>query len=240
MRFSAAISLLVLGLLIGCSDAPSQRPWYVSRFSGPERKWHRDLGQPIVPQKKPAMLIYEVTQYPGIEPTDEQRAAAEALRNASLLAATQRGWYDFETGLSAGYAPMFSDDVHYVNESFVFDDAELDPERPEFLMYYQTPQGMSLVGFMFYVARPLERGKQIGGSLTTWHYHVWSRPQCLLGDLLAVNVPNLGGECAQGVPRTRSPEMLHVWLIEHPEGPFATRMQIRPKLLTRLIEQRGF
>ena len=58
--------------------------------------------------------------------------------------------------------------------------------------------------------------------------------------LLAVDVPNLAGECARGLPRVRSPEMLHVWLIEHPEGPFSTRMRIRPKLLTRLLEERGF
>jgi hypothetical protein len=36
----------------------------------------------------------------------------------------------------------------------------------------------------------------------------------------------------------RSPQMLHVWLVDHPEGPFARRMQIRPAMLERLIEER--
>jgi hypothetical protein len=186
------------------------------------------------------MLIYEVSQLRETPPTAAQQQAAEGLREACMLAAVQRGWYDFDTGLAAGYERMFSDDVHYVNAAYVSDDAVLDPERPEFLMYYETSRGMSLVGFMFYAATPRGHGEQIGGSLTTWHYHVWSRPQCLIDGMLAVDVPNLAGECRRGVPRVRSPEMLHVWLIDHPEGPFATTMQIHPDALERLVAQRGF
>jgi hypothetical protein len=233
-------ALLLVCLLGACSEATNERPWYVSRFGGPERKWRPQAGRPVVSQKKPAMLIYEVSQYREAAPTPEQRAAAEVLRSESMLAAVRHGWYDFDVALAAGYELMFSDDVHYVNEEFAFDDAVLDPDRPEFLMYYQTSRGMSLVGFMYYVAGPDARGDQIGGGLTTWHYHVWSRPQCLLGGLLAVDVPNLAGECARGKRRVRSPEMLHVWLIDHPEGAFATRMQVRPAVLERLIERRGF
>ena len=31
--------------------------------------------------------------------------------------------------------------------------------------------------------------------------------------------------------------MLHVWLVDHPEGPYATRINISPAVLARLIGQ---
>jgi hypothetical protein len=34
--------------------------------------------------------------------------------------------------------------------------------------------------------------------------------------------------------------MLHVWLLDRTPGPFATRMNIAPLVLARLIEERGF
>jgi len=237
-----AIVGIVLASLAATACAPDENEAvdYISRFGGPERRWTPRLGLPVKPQKRPAMLIYEVSRFPDAVATEEQRMAAEAFREASMLAAVQNGWYDFEVAARSGYQLMFSDDAHYVNEEYVFDDVVLDPTRPEFLMYYRTSRGMSLVGFMFYVADPSHRGEQLGGPLTTWHFHVWSRPQCLLSGLLAVDVPNLAGECARGEPSVRSPEMLHVWLVDHPEGPFATRMRIAPEVLERLITARGF
>ena len=239
MTARATAAVLLVLLLSACAEEEPARAWYVSRFGGEARDWKLDIPRPFVPQKKPAMLIYEVSRYRDETPTAEQRAAADALREASMLAAVQRGWYDYESGRADGYSLMFSDGAHYVNEDYIFDDVVLDPMRPEFLMYYETSRGMSLVGFMFYVAQPNDRGEQIGGSATTWHYHVWSKPQCLLGGLLAVDVPDADGACSRGVPMHRSPEMLHVWLVDHPEGPFATRMQIRPDVLERLVAERG-
>jgi hypothetical protein len=188
------------------------------------------------------MRVFEVTQFPYAKATPEQIAAADDLRRASHRAAAQHGWYDFDNGRAAGYELMFSDEVHYVNREFAFDDAVLDPQRPEFLMYYDTAYGKRLVGFMFYVARLRDRGEQIGGPLTTWHFHVWNSPQCLVKGLLAVAVPNRSGECmpGRGLPLLRSPEMLHVCLIDHPEGPFATRMRIDPDVLAALVDERGF
>ena len=58
--------------------------------------------------------------------------------------------------------------------------------------------------------------------------------------LLAVALPNRARECERGVPVSRSPEMLHLWLLDHPEGLFATRMRIRPDVLERLVDERGF
>ena len=67
-------------------------------------------------------------------------------------------------------------------------------------------------------------GPQPGGPLTLWHYHVWSFRSCLLRGLLVVGLPDESGSCERGVPTHRSPEMLHIWLVDHPLGPFSTSM----------------
>ena len=65
----------------------------------PERTRYQIVA-PVVSQKKPAMLIYEVSQYREAAPTPEQRAAAEVLRSESMLAAVRHGWYDFDVALA--------------------------------------------------------------------------------------------------------------------------------------------
>ena len=94
----------------------------------------------------------------------------------------------------------------------------------------------SLAGLMFYTRRSDERGPQVGGPLTRWHYHVWASPNCLVDGLLSVGSPR-DGRCARGEPAHRSPEMLHVWFLDHPEGPFATSMWLKPDQLRTLIER---
>ena len=41
------------------------------------------------------------------------------------------------------------------------------------------------------------------------------------------------------VPQQRSPEMLHVWLVDRPGAHFATPMFIDPKLIPELVKQRA-
>jgi hypothetical protein len=53
-----------------------------------------------------------------------------------------------------------------------------------------------------------------------------------------------GQDCPGGSITYRSDEMMHVWLVDHPDGPFATRMYINPallpKLLARRMQERGY
>ena len=120
----------------------------------------------------------------------------------------------------------------------------IDPDHPEYLMYYATPpEGKQrLAGFMFYARNRKARGPEIGGPLTIWHYHSWLRPQCVV-DGLAVNW-SVDGKCERGVPSQYSGEMMHVWLLEHPQGDFATPMYLPHDLLMqgleRRLEERGF
>src|SRR5205814_9476288 len=82
-----------------------------------------------------------------------------------------------------------------------------------------------LMGFMFFTRTLEERGPQPGGSLANWHFHPWNgRGYCAERGILPVSRPDNRGRCAQGEHVTRSAEMLHVWFIDHPLGPFADAM----------------
>jgi hypothetical protein len=239
---------LIVGFVVavgflGCSDmaeTPAGPERFARRVVPFEKTWRPESQIPKEPQESPQMVLWELSAWaPSIEPTPEQRAAANTFVEECYRAALEHGWYDFKTGLNDGFQLMFEDRRHYENREFILDDRVLDPNRPEFLMYYGTPNGKRLSGFMFYVDTPLGRGPQPGGNLTIWHYHVWKRALCLLEGLISVGISDEAGSCKEGTPTHRSPEMMHVWLIDHPEGPFTTSMMIEPRLFASLVEKRN-
>lgn len=216
-----------------------KREWYVRRVDRDGAlEWTRESDLDIGELRPRMMEIYEVSQHPG-EPreSDAQRRAADDLVRQSLASAEEHGWYDFEKARDDGFELMFGDDVHYANETFITDDRLLDPNRPEVLLYYDTPKGMRLAGFMYLTRSLDERGLQIGGPLTVWHYHHWLLPPCMLQGLLVIGGPGPDGRCTRGFPNNRSPEMLHVWLLDHPEGSFATGMGLPPEMIEALAER---
>jgi hypothetical protein len=205
-----------------------------------EKQWRLESQIPRKPQESPQMVLWELTAFePGTPPSEQQQRDADAFVEACYQAALDHGWYDFKTGLADGYQLMFEDRRHYENREFMLDDRVLDPNRPEFLMYYGTPKGKRLSGFMFYVDKPAARGPQPGGNLTVWHYHVWKRTMCLLEGLISVGIGDEDGACKMGTPTHRSPEMLHVWLIDHPGGAYTTSMMIKPSLFKSLVAKRN-
>ena len=246
---TAALAAAALELAAGaCSSEEAGEARYIRRFVPFTTAWERVSREPTTAEKG-AMEIWEVSQFPpGAQPTPEQRDAADRLIARCEQAVQRHGWEDFQQARADGFKLLPNDRQHYYNEEYVFDDRVLDPEHPEFLMYYDTPQGKRLVGFMFYVAAPMDRGPQIGGPLTVWHYHLFSRAVCTLGmsrgrdrggqGLLPVAEADERGRCARGVPTYRGLEMLHVWLIRHPLGPFGTRMYVPPEIVTEELEKR--
>jgi len=211
---------------------------YARSFLPFEPGWVRESDIPERPQVTPAMVIWEVSELaPTTQTTPAQQAAADALVARCAAAARRHGWFEFEKGLADGYRLMTGDRRHYVNEDYLFDDAVLDCERPEFLMYYGTPKGKILTGLMFYAPGLTERGPQIGGPLTVWHYHIWFRAKCLRGGLLLTEAGPNG--CRDGAPSHRSPEMLHLWFLDHPEGRFATTMWLDREQLDAAIADRA-
>lgn len=238
-RGRALLALVIAAA--ACSEAPAIDPpppgpeRWARRFLPFDPEWISESQIPRRPQVEPAMVIWELSEVdPTRAPTAAEAGAAEDLVRRCRAVAEEKGWFEFRRGIDAGYRLMEGDRRHYVNEAYLFDDAVLDCTRPEFLMYYGTPRGKLLAGVMFYAPAADRRGPQIGGPLTLWHYHIWFRPKCLRDGLLITGEGRSG--CRDGKASHRSPEMLHVWFVDHPQGPFATTMSLDRATLDAAVE----
>lgn len=209
-----------------------------------ERLWRHDHTQsaqwlparPTTPQTKG---MYEVTRFPNrTTPTAAQRRRAEALFQQSFHAACRCNWFERPRGLADGYKKMEIDIAHYVNRRFLTDGRILDPARPEFLMYYPVRDGWVLAGVMFLMPNEFYRGPQIGGPWTLWHYHVYNAPICFR-DGLDLGAADADWSCPEGRASYRSPEMLHVWFIDHPGGRFGTDMHLSEAQIAESPTLRG-
>ena len=250
--FGKFITISSCLLFFGCSSETESRsepmtdivgdgPPRYARLVLPEiRNWKMESDVKL--QGSPLMVIWEVSDYaPGTEPTGEQKRAADDLVARCYESALRNGWSDYEKGLADGYELLRDDTRHYRKNELLFDDAILDPNRPEVLMYYPTPEGKKLAGFMFQTKERYERGPQLGGPLTVWHYHVFNRLRCVDGAGGSSGFAGSNG-CREGYFGVhRSREMVHVWLIDRTGGPFASGMFVRrdellPAVAKRMLE----
>jgi hypothetical protein len=161
--------------------------------------------------------------------------AAQLLAAAKLVTDTKAAvarYADLNAALAAGYVPMEPPDsqvAHYVNRSYMTDEYVLDPQHIQSLIYFNGSHGPVLIGAMYIMPRG-EDGPQIGGPLTVWHQHSNICFDDVTGVAVAFvhsgfdNGNDKSGACPRGSSLTRTPQMLHVWLIDNPEGPFASTM----------------
>lgn len=227
---SEAIVMFPNYLGINAPSSDPDKPWYVSDFFRRVELWEIETTD----YNDFELGMYELTQYPNQEPTQAHEDAANKLVNESFDAAVRYGWFSKEKGLSDGYEKMFGDPVHFVNIEYVFDGETLNPDKPEVLMYYKTEEGDFLMGVMFLAIG--QRGPQVAGPLSKWHYHI-DRRMCYERGVLPIGTREEGESCAVGFPNIRSPEMLHVWFFDHSEGRFATKMGLSEGLLRSGINQ---
>lgn len=150
--------------------------------------------------------------------TPQQQAAAAKLV-ADVRAAAAR-W----SKVSAGEADGFRQNnpfrfgtwgpAHFGNVTFSRDGITLDPQRPEGLVYLKLESGeVVLLGALF--KAPKGEGPRPGGPLTEWHSH-----ECATG--MGNALRSVDGQCPPGTTMVpRAVEMLHVWIFDNPDGPFA-------------------
>lgn len=149
---------------------------------------------------------------------------AAAVRFEDLAAAKAEGYYQV--------APPRNSLVHYLNAGYTRDNRILDPERPESLVYLHLTDGSwKLVGVMYRMPIPNLPGPRVGGVLTAWHAH---DNLCTANGRVVATTTD--GTCKSGV-WGKTPEMLHVWLVENPNGVFSDDME--PAALGGLVRSQG-
>ena len=234
----------------GCSKSDSQQQvnvkesdeyLYSAFLPGRERSW----GSVEVAQQSPRMNgMIELSKYVDKPQTAEQKKKADDLYNNLIKSIKENGWLNRENALKDGYLYEENRDrTHYHNYQYVFDGEDLNPQKPEVLMYYPTSDGRYLLtGVMFLKSNPFEHGEQIGGHETVWHYHHYEKGYCESFDFekWGLKDPEIieqfkksaaKGGCKDGFYIERSPEMIHVWIIDHPQGRFASTMGVEEKWL---------
>jgi hypothetical protein len=154
-------------------------------------------------------------------PTQAPATAADVLveeTRANLVA-----WTDISDAEAAGYRSIgdaITGHEHLVQWDWAEDEVILDPTRPESLVYEVGPGGARELVSAMYLLPPgstMDDVPDLGDADAVWHTHdnlCWSADRRVVGLLIDDRcVPE--GEPAPSVP------MMHVWLVDHPCGPFA-------------------
>jgi hypothetical protein len=157
--------------------------------------------------------------------TPEQQARAENLIAITLNRLPK--FSDPATAVAAGFHSIGDAGTgfeHYVNWSYINDDAVLDPDRPESIVYRAVGEQRTLVSAMFMLPEgsTLETVPDVGGRLTQWHIH---DNLCFTTDAVSPQVVGLtdaAGSCPSPLKRFTPVPMIHVWITKNPCGPFAS------------------
>ena len=155
----------------------------------------------------------------GHHPTEAQQRAAEALAAQTRTALAR--YRSLDAALAAGYRrPGFGatgTDVHLEHPQYAKDGRTLDPQRPETLVYSIMDGRATLLGAMFMMEVAGRAAPEPGGPATRWHAH--NLCISLLPPGLGVVSPY--GGCSAFAVNITSPEMIHVWVVDNPGGPYA-------------------
>jgi hypothetical protein len=168
-------------------------------------------------------------QPPGPGVTPQQQAAADHLLAETKAILPQ--WTD-EAAHAAGFRTIGDAGTgteHLLNWAWITDDVVLDPRRPESLVYNVTPGGGRQLAAAMFILPPGTADADIpdiGGTLTQWHIHnnLCFTPEEIVDGHPQRRVMGLtsgDGTCHRG-ERLPDSQMLHVWIVDHPCGPFSS------------------
>jgi len=164
---------------------------------------------------------------PGVTP--DQQAAADRLL-AETKAILPR-WTD-EVAYAAGFRTIGDAGTgteHLLNWEWITDDVVLDPRYPESLVYNVAPDGTRELAAAMFILPPGTADADIpdiGGTLTQWHIHnnLCFTPEEIVDEhpqRRVIGLTSEDGTCGRG-ERLPDAAMLHVWIVDHPCGPFSS------------------
>lgn len=151
----------------------------------------------------------------------DRRTAADRLVERTRR--QSRRWADVSDAEAAGYRSIGDAPTgyeHFVHWSRAADDRMLDPRRPESLVYEVRGERRRLVSAMYLMppGSRMDDVPDLGDPRVRWHDHdnlCWDPERRTLSGLL------LDGRCVPAGEHIPTPPMLHVWVVDHPCGPFA-------------------
>jgi hypothetical protein len=157
----------------------------------------------------------------------EVNATGEQLLAAGLFAqevkAKTAKYADVRDALAEGYLQVTPDlpgiAAHFVRLDYRSDGHEMNPERPEVLLYSKRLDGnWRLVGVMFMQEGPIsETPPSYFGPLDVWHRH---DNLCFLSGARVKTVAS-AAECVGGAFQARGAYQMHVWVEPGGAGVFA-------------------
>jgi len=253
----AGVALLVAGLL---GAAYTQRPrgrWSRRSFlagalagtavSATAVAWSASAESGV----PPPVAVVSAAHAHDTAPLARAVTAEELLAAARLLDETRAattGYRDLRVAIAAGYRPMEPPDLpiaHYWNRAYFTEADILRPAHVQSLVYFNGPEGAVLIGAMYMMPRAGMDGPQVGGPLTVWHHHDNLCLDNRTDQVVAFagspffDLGGKGGSCPHGSSHRLTPDMLHVWLVDNPGGPFDTDMEpdVVAAVLARQPEQ---
>src|SRR5713226_2143632 len=176
---------------------------------------------------------------PATGVTGAQLQAAVQLIDTTRAVAAR--YANERAAIDAGSRPLEPEGLpimHYVNQAYLTDADILNPAHVQSLIYYNSPKGPILIGAMYIMPRLGMPGPEVGGSLTVWHHHdnlCFDRTSSVIVAFAHDAFFDRGGKsgtCPAGSSNRSTPEMLHVWIIDNPGGPFDSDMS--PDVLASL------
>ena len=170
-----------------------------------------------------------------LQATDQVARPGQVAAARQLYAETAAAiapYKDWRNAWAAGYRPGGSQampSTHWMNQGYVEAGYVLDPRHPQGLVYANTKHGPELLGAMFQMKRIGQFGPDPGGPLTAWHQH---ENVCFSPFGLEFSLMTPTATCPLGSIDISAPPMLHVWIVDNPDGPFA--VDIDEKVVRRI------
>jgi hypothetical protein len=179
----------------------------------------------VPPKKYDGTLPVDFSGVPGVTP--EQQAFAEDLATRTIEDLPQ--WADYKVAEAHGYQSIgdgLTGTEHFMRWDLINDDVIYDPSQPESLVYDTKRDGTKTLAAAMYMLPStvsLEEFPRDGGSLIQPHIHdnLCFTTNDPTGPKVR-GITNAEGNCAPGLTKFDPPApMIHVWIREHPCGPFA-------------------
>jgi hypothetical protein len=158
----------------------------------------------------------------GSEVTISASQVSAASAFITELKAHTAQYQDVRAALADGYVQITQDlpgiAAHFIRLDYQHDGHEMDPDRPEVLLYTKRLDGQwRLVGAMMLAESVEDNPPSYFGALDSWHYH---SNLCFVAGA-AVKVTASAADCKNGLFVPRTPWQMHVWLTGQDDAVFA-------------------